>query len=305
MKAWRRSEPRVARPFFAVAALEGALDKTILLVGEREREIEDDVVQLDPADFDDLRVAICPRLDEGPLRDTLGERASGVSLILTLRDPMFKRRVLEKRWPVSDAIPERIALDPAKMEDFGHKRDLQVTLALVQDADVAPAPGWPSRRGAWIAKRTFRIKLRSIRSTFDLQPMSREQAAAWTGFAGALLHVEYNDGRLLEEPDEDNPLATCFIAQDVYDAMQRVNDGPALQDIVMTEVIAAVLALAVDDVEAATEAPRGTPLATILEQLWENQPMPLSELKKRVRDPVKLRAAVHDRTDLVRQLRSL
>ena len=305
MKAWRRSEPRVARPFFAVAALEKALDETILLVGEREREIEDDVVQLDPADFDDLRVAICPRLDEGPLRDTLGERASDVSLMLTLRDPMFKRRVLEERWPVSGALPERIVLDPAKIEDFGHKRDLQVTLALVQDADTAPAPGWPSRRGAWIAKRTFRIKLKSVRSTFDLRPMSRENAAAWTGFAGALLHVEYNDGRLLEEPDEDNPLATCFIAQDVYDAMQRVTDGPLLQDMVMTEVITAILALAADDVEKATDAPRGTPLATILEQLGENQPMPLPDLQKIVRDPLRLRAAVHDRTDLVRQLRSL
>lgn len=305
MKAWRRSEPRVARPFFAVTALEGALDETILLVGEREREIENDVVQLDPTDFEDLRVAICTKLDEAVLRDTLGERAAGVSLMLTLRDPMFKRRVLDQRWPVSGELPERIALGSAKIEEFGHKRDLHVTLELVQDADAAPAPGWPNRRGAWIAKRTFRIKLRSVRSTFDLRKMSRDEAEAWTGFAGALMHVEYNDGRLVEEPDEESPLATCYIAEEVYEAMQRVNDGPLLQSFVMAEVVAGVLALAAHDIEAATEAPRDTPLATILEQLGQNQPMRLEELKKMVRDPVRLRAAVHDRTDLVRQLRSL
>ena len=69
MKAWRRSEPRVARPFFAVAALERALDETILLVGEREREIEDDVVL-------DLALALPDeedRLVERPLQGGDGE----------------------------------------------------------------------------------------------------------------------------------------------------------------------------------------------------------------------------------------
>ena len=89
MKAWRRSEPRVARPFFAVAALEKALDETILLVGEREREIEDDVVQLDPADFDDLRVAICPRLDEGPLREDVARSQSTLEATLGESVAMF------------------------------------------------------------------------------------------------------------------------------------------------------------------------------------------------------------------------
>lgn len=35
MKTWRRSEPRIARPFFEVNALENVLDGTVLLVGER------------------------------------------------------------------------------------------------------------------------------------------------------------------------------------------------------------------------------------------------------------------------------
>lgn len=81
MKAWRRSEPRTARPFFAVHALEAALDRTVLLVGEREKEIEDDVVQLDPADFDGLHVAICPKLDADKIRSTLADRAEGVVLL--------------------------------------------------------------------------------------------------------------------------------------------------------------------------------------------------------------------------------
>ena len=87
--------------------------------------------------------------------------------------------------------------------------------------------------------------------------------------------------------------------------MQRISDGPLLQAFVMAEIVAAVLGHAAKDVEEATEVPKGTPLATILEQLGANMPMSLMNLKGIVRDPVKLRAAVHDRTDFVRQLRSL
>lgn len=305
MKAWRRSEPRTVRPFFALHALEGALDNTVLLVGERETEIEDDVVQLDPADFDGLHVAICPKLDGDKVRSTLGSRSERVVLLLSLRDPMFKRRLVHRKWPVDKKLPERILLDSALVQEFGHKRELHATLALVLDADVQPEPGWPRRRGAWIAKRAFKLKLRSVKSTFDIRKMTKAEAKAWTGFTGALIHVEYNEGRILEEPDDENPLATCYIAEDVYERMQRPSDGPLLQAFVMTEIVAAVLGHAAKDVEEATEVPKGTPLATILEQLGADTPMSLMALKGIVRDPVKLRAAVHDRTDLVLQLRNL
>lgn len=305
MKAWRRSEPRTARPFFAVQSLEEALQSTVLLVGEREKEIEDNVVQLDPADFDGLHVAICPRLDVEKIRATLGERSNGVALMLSLRDPMFKRRLVFHRWPLDGELPERILLDSGLVLEFGHKRELHATLALVLDADVDPAPGWPHRRGSWIAKRNFKIRLRSVRSTFDLDKMTKQQAESWTGFSGALLYVEYNDGRLIEEPDEESPLAKCWIAEDIYEGMQRVTGGPLLQSFVMAEIVAAVLGHAANDIAEATEVPKGTPLAAILEQLGGNTPMPLKTLQEIVRDQVKLRAAIHDRTDFVRQLRSL
>lgn len=305
MKTWRRSEPRIARPFFEVNALENVLDGTVLLVGEREKEIEEDVVQLDPADFEGLHMAICPKFDAEKIRTTLGDRMSGVSLFLTLRDPMFKRRIMHESFPVSGDLPDRIFLDAALVENFGHKRELQATVALALDTDLVPAPGWPHRRGAWIAKRTFKLKLKSVKSTFDIRKMTPQEAEAWTGFTGAFVYVEYNDGRLVAEPDDESPLATCYIAADIYDGMQRVSDGPLLQAFVMAEVVAAVLGQASDDIMKADSAPRGTPLATILEQLGANTPMPLETLQAIVRDPVKLRAAVHDRTDFVKQLRSL
>lgn len=305
MKAWRRSEPRRARPFFAVSALERALDDTVLLVGDREREIEEDVVHLDPADFDGLHVAICPKLDEEKIRTILGDRAAGVVLALSLRDPMFKRRIVDRTWPVMEELPDRIVLDAKKVLEYGHKRELHATLALVLDSDQEPAPGWPHHRGAWITKRTFKLRLASVRSTFDIRTMGREQAESWTGFAGALLHVEYNDGQLTADPDDENPLATCYIAEDVYEGMQRVSDGPLLQAFVMTEIVAAILGQAADDIRSAETAPRGTPLATILEQLGADAPMPLEILQRLAADPAKLRAAVQDRHDLVKHLSGL
>jgi hypothetical protein len=218
---------------------------------------------------------------------------------------MFKRRVMHQCWPVTDEVPDRIDLDAALVREFGHKRELHATVALALDTDLDPLPGWPGHRGAWIAKRTFKLKLKSVRSTFDIRKMTRKEAEAWTGFAGALLHVEYNDGRLTAEPDEETPLATCYIAEEIHDGMQRVSDGPLLQAFVMAEIVAAVLGQAAEDIRSAESVPRGTPLATILEQLGVNMPMPLKTLQDLVKDPVKLRAAVHDRTDFVRQLRSL
>lgn len=302
MKAWRRTEPRTARPFFAVSAIGRALERAAILVGERETEIEEDVVQLDPADFEDLRVAILPKLDLPRVRSVLAERASAFSLVLTIRDPMFKRRVVQESWPLSGDIPEQIPLPKEIVKAYGHKRELHVTIALVLAGDMPAEPGWPQHRGSWIGKRTFKIKLRSIRSTFDLRPMTPYEAEFHTGCAGALLHAQVNSELLAEELEDDQALAIVFIAQEIHEAMQRASDGPLLQKLVMAEVVASVLADAAGDIQDIESTPKGTPIATILEQLGKNAPMPLSELKNIVKQPIKLRALIHDRTDFVKEL---
>lgn len=306
MKAWRRTEPKTARPFFAASNIEGLLDATSILVGDRELEIEEESVQLDPADFEDLHVALLPRIDRDLLNVTLAGRETHYEFIMTLRDPMFKRRVLHKAWPVSDALPDRLVLDQETIQEFGHKRELAVSLALVLMSDVdEPTPGWPSKKGAWIAKKTFKIRLRSIRSTFDLRPMTKEFASDHTGSSGALLHVEVDVDRFTLELEEGSPLATVWIAEDVYNAMQRTTDGNALQGVIMPEVIYSVLAIAAEEIQEIEEVPKGTPLETILEQLGESLPLSLGQLKTIVLDPIRLKALIHDRTSYVDLLRSL
>lgn len=302
MKAWRRTEPRTARPFFAVSGIGNALSRAVILVGDRETEIEEDVVQLDPADFEDLHVAILPKLDLTRVKSVLGERASAFSLVLTIRDPMFKRRVVRESWPLSGNVPEQLPLPRDVVNEYGHKREIHVTIALVLAEDMPLEPGWPQQRGSWIGKRTFKVKLRSIRSTFDLRPMSPQDAEFHTGCAGALLHAQVNSELLAEELEDNQALAIVFIAQEIHEAMQRASDGPLLQRLVMAEVVASVLADAADDMQEIESAPKGTPIATILEQLGKNAPMPLSELKTIVKNPVKLRALIHDRTDFVKEL---
>lgn len=305
MRAWRRTEPRIARPFFAVSAMEGALKQASIFVGEREFNVSDGAVQLDPADFENLQVAISPRLNESDVRKTLKERASQFSLVMTLRDPMFKRRVIHKEWSLDGEIPDRLLLDEEIVHEFGHKRELHVTLAILLSENVEVSPGWPHRKGSWLAKHTFQIKLRNIRPTFDLRPMTREMAKEFTGSKGALLHVEVRGEFLAQQVEEGEYFASCYIAEDVFNSMQRATSGAILQNIVMAEVVCMILAEAADDISAVEEVPKDTPLRRILEQLGRNFPLPLNELKEIVRNPVQLRALVHDRTDLVASLRNI
>lgn len=305
MIAWRRTEPRTARPFFAVSSLQDAFDNTGLVIGDQEEAIFDDSIQLDPADFDGLELAILPNLDTAKIKEVLGVKAASYSFVISLRDPMFKRRKIQEKWSLDGSIPSRIPLPQEIVGDFGHKREIDVTMSLVLNKPLDFEPGWPSHMGSWIAKRTFKLKLKSIRSTFDLRPMSKVEAKAFTGSAGALLHAEVEADLLATELEEGQTFATVYIAEEIYEAMQRATDGPLVQTLVMSEIVASVLADAAQEISEMTSAPKGAPIHTILEQLGQNQTMPLDELKKVVTDPIKLRALVHDRTEFVKHLRSV
>ena len=305
MKAWRRTEPRTARPFFAVSSLQGAFQDAGMIVGDEEEPFMEDSIQLDPADFEGLELAIAHNLDAAKIKNVLGDRASFHSLVVSIRDPMFKRRKIQERWPLSGPIPDHIPLPKDIVAEYGHKREIDISMSIVLDRSVEAEAGWPAHVGSWIAKRTFKIKLQSIRATFDLRPMTRTEAEIYTGSPGALIHADVEADLLATELEEDQTFATVYIAEEIYEAMQRATDGPLMQTLVMSEIVASVLADAAHEISEMNAAPKGTPIYTILEQLGTNSPMPLEDLKKVVKDPIKLRALVHDRTEFVKHLRSV
>ncbi len=304
MTAWQRTESKRARPFFALGSLENALDRAKILLGEREWDSNSDEIMIDPAEFDGLHVAIRPEIETPSVLEALGAHASETSLVLALRDPMLKLRVVHEKWPITGDLPDLISLSAAKVEEFGHKRGLQISLALVIEGDLNSEPGWPKKHGTWISKRTFTLRLARGKSAVDIRRMTKEQAREWTGFDGALVHVEYDDERLTGEPD-DLPLATCYVAEDIFDAMQGGSKSRALHGIVKTEIIAAVLEHAKEDILGVDIAPKGSPLATVLKQLGTSTPMPLGDLQKIVQNPAGIRSVIHDRTGFVKHLGSL
>lgn len=304
MKTWRRTETRIIRPFFAINDLQTAFDNAELQVGDRDHAVKENNVHVDPVEFDGLRIAIRHNLDVDQLKSRLGERAGEVAFVLSLRDPMLKRRhVCDKRRIVKD-LPQQHLIDSELVLEYGHRRELHMTLALALDENQSPKPGWPSRQGEWIAKRIFKIRLRGDNPAFDVRKMTREDAEEMTGFPGALIHVEYYEGRLLEESDEAGQVATCYIAEDVHHRMQ-LRQGSQLYAIVMAEIISAILDRAAGEIEEAHEIPDGSPLSKIARKLGNGGSMSLDSLKKIVREDGMLRAAVHDRVEIVNQLRSL
>ena len=62
---------------------------------------------------------------------------------------------------------------------------------------------------------------------------------------------------------------------------------------------------AAGEIEEAQDIPDGSPLSNILKKLGDGGSMKLDSLKRIVRKEDKLRAAVHDRVEIVKQLRSL
>ena len=219
MKSWRRSEPREFRPFFQAWDLEDALNAAQLVVAGEEVDSATDVVPLDAERFRDLEVGLRPNVDAEALADRLGARANSIALVVTIRDPMLKRRVLREKWNFSGGLLEEYCLGSDLVEKFGHGRELQVTLALALDEDLDVEPGWPHIRGQWFSKRRFIIKLRSIQSISSVEPMSPELALKLTGSRGALVGVDYYDGQLEIEAEEGTHIAKCYVAEDVYKAM--------------------------------------------------------------------------------------
>ena len=159
-------------------------------------------------------------------------------------------------------------------------------------------------KGAWIARRSFKIELTRLSSTFDFRSMTREEAEKFTGYPGALVYVDYNDGQLTEEQEDNQQVVTCYIAERVLRGMQsQAGSAKLLQSFLISEIVATVLSHAAIDIQSVKEVPEKSILARILKQLGDSDPMPLEALKKLVTDAVALRAAVHDRTQLVNNLK--
>lgn len=307
MREWRRSEPRDVRPFFGARPLEEALDGAAIAMRPREDPIADESVALQLGDLDDDEVTLFPRLSNEAVLSTLGDRAESYALVVTLRDPTFKRRALWGTWSAAGEMPETILISAETLREFGHGREVEIALSLCLTADRDPEPGWPSTTGGWIARKKFSIGVHTQRSAFDIRPLTEEIRKANKLPDGALVFASLGGVPLDERVEEGEAFAVCYLAESVLAAMSSSREGSALNLVIGAEMVAAVVsAIAEEGNLAELEAVEpGTPLERFLRQLGGEEPMSLDRFRRLVDDPQRMRATIHDRIGVVAGLEKL
>lgn len=280
----------MARPFFAIAELEHTLDGVELLIDdqsysyETEIPIEETVNQESP-------IVIKANLDLVELEKVLSKRLGDFALLLSARSPKFKRRKLLDSWSLVNEIPETILLEDYDTVGYEIENELDLTIAIALAKRSDPCVGWPHQKGSWIAKQTFSFREKKERSTFDLRPMSPQEAENYTDFSGALIHVKI-DGDLFDDelPKDDMSPIIAFVAEDVYGAIVRNPTSP-LQEILESEILSDVLIKCTEEIQSANRLSKKSPIGGAIEKLK----IPLQEIQEYLRTPDRVKALIHDR----------
>ena len=298
--SWQRSEPRVARPFFEVTHLSSFLDNCYVMVGEQEHR-DLDTISLDPEKLSDYDVSIVLDLDTTELENLYGDSGARLDLLVALRDPMFKRRKVLHRGDPLKETPHYVTAEAEAVRAFSHANELHLIVALMLEQDCASVPGFPSRAGEWIAKRSFKLAVPSQITNFRIHEMTPEQAKLWLGAEGALVYVEYREGALTGPAEEGVPVAECFVAKRLLDRLKGRN-SPLVNGKISSEIIYWILRDAANEIRHLGEVESDTPLESVVKQLSARREVSLTELKRAVDEPRKLRALLEDRFNLIEAL---
>lgn len=296
--SWKRTEPKTIRPFFGVSHLEDILEGCNLVIGEKQSSSDLDNFPVEPEDFEQPFSVHLPLKALESARD-LPDITDKLTLTVSLRDPMLKRRTILYKCSISGDIPEVLEIPTEEVLDFSHKRELQVRVFIGMEDDIeGHEPGLPKLAGQWVARRIFTVKIPQVLGAFRIKPMTKDEARVHTGYAGALIHVDYESETMLDEISPDRPVAKCYIAEAVFKAAEKASDRK-LTDLLMSELISAILWEARDEITQAQSVDEDTPLRSVLDHLSQARAFELDDLKKVLKDPIALRAAVQDCADIV------
>lgn len=295
---WKRTEPRDARPFFLVSHLDDLLDRAFLMIGEQQFEPAKTTIPMDSETLWDSDILVYPEMDDEELAQAFEGFEGQLTLTLSARDPMLKRKVLlDKAFPLEQPISS-LSVSNETIKKFSHDREVRFTLALALASDIDGKDGLPDKAGQWVAKKAFTLSVPQRITNFNIHPMLPEQAKRWLGSEGALVYVEYQEGALAVEAEEGCPVAECFVAKSLLDRLGGRNSQTA-NAIISEEIIYRILLDAAGEIRALSEVPEESPLSSVLSQLGAPRDMSLSRLKQILDEPYKMRAMLEDRFNLI------
>jgi hypothetical protein len=301
--AWRRSEPREIRPFFAAAA-ENALEHAKIKLFERDEPSDQTIHAIEALDFPRLTVALLPELEIGTVVSATPELARfPLEFVAFVRDPFHKRIGFLHRQSARSGIPREIPVDQDVITSYGHGRAVELTLALCAADDSHTRPGLPTVQGQWISRKKFEIKLRTAPNLFDIRPTPDE---VWRrmGFPARTFTPIERERSLNEELPEGETVAIGYVHEDAYKAMANGPNGAALQALVAVEMLVDVILDSRADIEEIEAAQPGTPLERLLRQLsHRGEKVTIIELQRLLGEPRKLKALIQAKLDVVSLIR--
>ncbi|MEZ5715622.1 MAG: hypothetical protein R3D85_10880 [Paracoccaceae bacterium] len=303
-KDWTRSEPKPLRPFFGAADLDDALKGASLELRRGDEPMTEPTKIVDLTHMQGLDPIMRPNLDAGLLAAALGPRAKDYQLVVTLRTPQMLRRVLVETWPCDGPLPERITFDPEMLQDARTTGAAEFGIAVCLAGDVAHEDGWPSSPGAWLARKTFHIGIDRRQTSFAFDELTDEEIKLRKLSKGAAFVV---DAEELNAPvQDDQPLARVLVAPSLLDALRSGAIRSAAQEILMAEIIEALLDAKAAEIDPAEPVVEGSGLQRLLEWASDGkEPMPLAEFAEICRTSDRRRALVQHRVELAHKLEAL
>jgi hypothetical protein len=304
--AWRRSEPRLVRPFFAAEMGKGAVARAQIRLINGSDFSDATSHHLDEIDLPRLRPVLQPNLQPSSGWLPSGYRSRDFCLIVWATNAFLRKSIVITKLRLDGNIPAEVEIPADILVEFGGRADLDIEVAVCLEHDNPAKPGLPFLAGHWLSRKTFTIRERLIAGYFDIQTRTDEQWQS-VGFPPKTLYaVEYIGG--MNEPSEEvAKVATVYVHNDAYNRLTSDDRGVGrlLQPILAAEMTAQILEASLDDWCDSDEVTSGSPLSTVLKKLADfDTSLDLNRLKSLMQPPERprLRAILQESQGAVRTI---
>ena len=303
MSDWVRSQSKMLRPYFGAIDAEDLLDGLELVLRIGEASIQTKRIIVDDGQMRNMAPLLYPNLSEERISSVLGQNRSAFDLIVTLRTPQMLRRELVARYSLDGGAPNCVEIPDEMLKDARLTGLFELGVSICLAKETSLGLGWPSQVGSWIAREVYRIGYDRRQPAFRIRPLTDELIATFGLPKGTFVYVDVDD--LNVEQDEDMSCATAYVSQRLLNGSVLSKSNAALNSLIWSDVICGILLADSNGISDAQEVTSGSPLEAILENLRSDSPIKLMEMKELIRDPIRLRATVHDCRGLVKDLETV
>jgi hypothetical protein len=265
--SWRRSEPRVVRPFFAADRAKDAAAQAQLRLFEGAQFGTESSHYLDELEMRRVRITVRPNL--APIGTWLPNTYSGADfcLVVLLGNAFLKNSEVVFRLSLDEELPEEIPIPAIAVQNAGGPRNLDVEIALCLSHDRRAKLGLPYLGGQWLSRKLFTIRERITIGFFDVQPRSD---AEWlvNGFPPKTLYAVDYLSAIADPWEEGLKIAAAYVHSDAYNAMVTNEQiGRLLQPLLAAEMTVQILEDSLDEWKDFEEVVPTSALSTVLKKL--------------------------------------